>query len=153
MKNKFLRSLMFLLILPLAACMTAGEHRKAVSGDAGDRVTVGKVQREIRVGMSGAEVIEALGSPNIVSTDEKRREVWVYDKIATERAYSTTSGGVSALILAGFAGGSGAGGGGLLPGFSQSAGASSTTQRTLTIIIKFDEQNQVRDFAYRQSTF
>jgi outer membrane protein assembly factor BamE (lipoprotein component of BamABCDE complex) len=153
MKNIYLKFLAFLAMLLLAGCMTAAEHRQAVNSDAGDRVTVGKVQREIRVGMASADVIEALGSPNIVSTDEKRREVWVYDKIATEHAYSTTSGGVSALILAGFVGGSGAGGGGIFPGFSQSAGASSTSQRTLTIIIKFDEENKVRDFAYRQSSF
>ena len=57
------------------------------------------------------------------------------------------------LILAGFVGGDAAGGGGISPSFSKSAGASSTTQRTLTIIIKFDEENKVRDFAYRQSTF
>jgi outer membrane protein assembly factor BamE (lipoprotein component of BamABCDE complex) len=144
---------LFSLMLLCAGCMSAAEHRKAVQSDDADRLTVGKVQREIRVGMSSAQVVEALGSPNVVTTDEKRREVWVYDKIATEHAYSTSSGGVSALILAGFAGSSGAGGGGILPGFSMGAGASSTTQRTLTIIIKFDEQNKVRDFAYRQSTF
>ncbi len=137
----------------LAGCMTAGEHRAAVRDDAGDRLTAGKVQRQIKVGMSTAEVIEVLGSPNLVSTDEKRREVWVYDKVATETAYSTSSGGVSALILGG------AGGGGLLGGIlgggnsNQAAGASSTTQRTLTVVIKFDEQAKVRDFAYRQSSF
>jgi outer membrane protein assembly factor BamE (lipoprotein component of BamABCDE complex) len=153
MKNAHPNILLFLIILLLSGCMSAAEHRQAVSSGEGDRVTVGKVQREIRVGMTNAEVIEVLGSPNIVTTDEKRREVWVYDKIATERAYSTTSGGVSALILAGFSGGDSAGGGGVSPGFSKSAGASSTTQRTLTIIIKYDEENKVRDFAYRQSTF
>lgn len=153
MKNAHLTILLYLIILLFSGCMSAAEHRQAVSSDEADRVTVGKVQREIRVGMTNADVIEALGSPNIVTTDEKRREVWVYDKIATEHAYSTTSGGVSALILAGFSGRDTAGGGGVLPGFSKSSGASSTTQRTLTIIIKFDEENKVRDFAYRQSTF
>jgi hypothetical protein len=34
---------------------------------------VGTVQKEIRVGMSGAEVATALSSPNIVSTDEADR--------------------------------------------------------------------------------
>jgi hypothetical protein len=29
----------------------------------------------------------------------------------------------------------------------------SSTQRTLTIIVKFDENNRVRDFAYRSSAF
>lgn len=153
MKNTRLTILPYLIILLFLGCMSAAEHRQSVSSDEADRITVGKVQREIRVGMTSADVVEALGSPNIVTTDEKRREVWVYDKIATEHAYSTTSGGVSALILAGFVGGDAAGGGGVLPGFSKSTGASSTTQRTLTIIIKYDEENKVRDFAYRQSTF
>jgi len=88
-----------------------------------------------------------------VTTDEKRREVWVYDKVATEHAYSTSSGGVSALILGGVAGGSGAGGGGVGGSYGAGAGAASTTQRTLTIVIKFDEESKVRDFAYRQSSF
>lgn len=144
-------SLIFFLIYGVSCSAT--RHRQAVRNDDKDRLTVGKVQREIRVGMSGAQVIEVLGSPNVVTTDEKRREVWVYDKIATEHVYSGSSGGISALILGGFIGSSGAGGGGVGPSYSSGAGASSTTQRTLTIIIKYDEQNKVRDFAYRQSSF
>lgn len=137
----------------LAGCMTTAEHRAAVRDDSGDRLTAGKVQREIKVGMTNAQVVEILGSPNLVSTDEKRREVWVYDKVATESAYSTSSGGVNALILGG-AGSGGLFGGGLGGGnYKQGAGASSTTQRTLTVIIKYDEQGKVRDFAYRQSSF
>ena len=40
-----------------------------------DRLTVGRVQGEVKVGMSAAQVAELLGSPNIVTTDDKRREV------------------------------------------------------------------------------
>ena len=150
----FRTAFIFVLIAMFCVnCASVAEHRKAVRDDASDRLSVGKVQREIRVGMSSAEVVEVLGSPNMVTTDEKRREVWVYDKIATEHAYSTSSGGVSALILGGLATGSGAVGGGAGPSYSKGTGASSTTQRTLTIIIKFNEQNKVRDFAYRQSSF
>jgi outer membrane protein assembly factor BamE (lipoprotein component of BamABCDE complex) len=150
----FRTAFIFVLIAMFCVnCASVAEHRKAVRDDASDRLSVGKVQREIRVGMSSAEVVEVLGSPNMVTTDENRREVWVYDKIATEHAYSTSSGGVSALILGGLAGGSGAVGGGAGPSYSKGTGASSTTQRTLTIIIKFNEQNKVRDFAYRQSSF
>ena len=50
-----------------------------------DRLTVGKVQGEIKVGMAASQVAELLGSPNIVTTDEKRREVWMYDKVSTDR--------------------------------------------------------------------
>jgi outer membrane protein assembly factor BamE (lipoprotein component of BamABCDE complex) len=100
-------------------------------------LTVADAQRSIKVGMSGAEVIEALGSPNIVSTDEKGREVWVYDRITTERFYSE-GGGAWFFALAG--------GGGV-------SGSSSTSQKTLTIIVKFDEDKKVRDLAYHSSSF
>ena len=133
----------------LSGCMMTPQHRRAVRDDSGDRMTVGKVQKEIRVGMSGAEVAQVLGSPNIVSTDEERREVWIYDKISTETAYSTSEGGVASLILVGLTDVFLGGGGGL----SGSSGASSTSQRTLTVIIKFDEDKKVRDFAYHASRF
>lgn len=133
----------------MSGCQTAADHRQAVRDDSGDQLTVGKVQREIRVGMTSADVISILGSPNIVSTDEQRREVWVYDKISTDRAYSSSSGGVNVLVL-GFGGAGGALGG---AGASGASGASSTSQRTLTIIIKFDSESRVRDFAYHTSRF
>ena len=136
-----------LIVLSIAlltgcASMHAADVQKAREGD---KLTVGTVQREIRVGMSGAQVVEALGSPNVVTTDEKGREVWVYDRISTENVYSSST----ALILGILTGGSGGGGG--LAG--QSSGASSSTQKSLTVIVKFDEQKKVRDFAYRSSTF
>jgi len=140
--------------LVLSGCGGAGYHASSVQqGLEGEKLTVGTVQREIRKGMSGAEVAQVLGSPNIVSTDEKGREVWIYDKIATDRVYSTSSGGVSALVLGGALAGVGVAGGGVGAGYSSSAGAVSTTQRTLTVIIKFDEEKRVRDFAYHSSRF
>ena len=132
---------MFCLVLSLglliSGCSTAAAHRRSVQDDKGDRLTVGKVQREIRIGMPSAQVIEALGSPNIVSTDENRLEVWVYDKIATDVSYSSSEGGVW-LIIAGVGGNS---------------GSSSVSQRTLTIVVKFDADKKVRDFAYHSSSF
>jgi outer membrane protein assembly factor BamE (lipoprotein component of BamABCDE complex) len=142
-----------MVVVSLAGCMSAGDHRASVRDDSGDRLTVGTVQREIKVGMTTADVVQILGSPNMVTTDEQRRETWVYDKVATETAYSTSSGGVSTLVLGGGLIGSGLVGGLGGAGGSRSAGATSTTQRTLTIIIKYDEQSRVRDFSYRSSSF
>jgi outer membrane protein assembly factor BamE (lipoprotein component of BamABCDE complex) len=142
-----------ILCLALTACVSAQEHRNAVNDDSGDRISVGTVQKEIRVGMSGAEVASVLGSPNIVTSDEERRETWIYDKISTENAYSSSEGGVSALILGGAPVGSALLGGGLGGGYGSKAGASSTTQKTLTVIIKFDKSSKVRDFAYHTSKF
>lgn len=133
----------------ISGCATVGQHKAVVQNDDADRISVGKVQREIRVGMSSAEVIQVLGSPNIVTTDEQRRENWVYDKIATDTAYSSSSGGVSSLIL----GIGSAAVGGLGGGMSSSAGARSVSQRTLTVVIKYDSAAKVRDFAYHTSRF
>ncbi|MCY4425451.1 MAG: hypothetical protein OXC05_00260 [Halieaceae bacterium] len=133
----------------LSACMNATQHREAVQDDSADRMTVGTVQREIRVGMSGGEVANVLGSPNILSTDEQRREVWIYDKIATDNVYSTSEGGIASLIFGPIL----AAGAGGLGGMSGKSGASSQSQRTLTVIIKFDESKKVRDFAYHTSRF
>lgn len=128
----------------LVAC-SATQHREEVSGDAGERVTVGTVQREITMGMSAADVAAVLGSPNIVTTDEQRREVWIWDKISSDVAYSRSSSGIVGLVF----GGSGAG----LGGGSKSSGAASSSQRTLTVIIKFDEDSTVQDFSYRTTSF
>ncbi len=102
-----------------------------------DRLTVGKVQGEIKVGMAASQVAEILGSPNIVTTDDKRREVWIYDKVSTDRVDTSSSSFGSLIIL----------------GASSRDSASSQRQRTLTIIIKYDEEKKVRDFAYNATQF
>jgi len=132
-----MRYLIITLALVLVAGCTASTHRNNVNDESAQELTVGTVQRQIKVGMSSAEVVEVLGAPNMVSTDEKRREVWVYDKVATETAYSKSDGGVWLLVI----------------GASNSSGARSQTQKTLTIIVKYDEEAKVRDFAYHSSKF
>ncbi len=135
MRNIFVKA--FLLIFFISGCMSASKHKAEVQSDATDRVTVGTVQKEIKIGMPASDVALALGSPNIVTTDEERREVWIYDKIATNKVISQDSGFGWIVIL----------------GASGTRGASSTSQKTLTIIIKFDKENKVRDFAYHTSRF
>jgi len=102
-----------------------------------DRLTVGKVQGEIKVGMPASQVAELLGSPNIVTTDDKRREVWIYDKVSTDRVDAASSSYAGLIIL----------------GTRSSDSSSSQRQRTLTIIIKYDEEKKVRDFAYNYTQF
>jgi outer membrane protein assembly factor BamE (lipoprotein component of BamABCDE complex) len=121
-------------VLLLSGCASASYQRQQVQDDTGDRLTVGKVQKEIKIGMSSAAVIQILGSPNVVTTDEERREVWVYDKIATDIVYSDSNAGIKFLT-------------------SGRSGAVSRNQRTLTIVIKFNEERRVRDFAYHTSSF
>ncbi len=140
-----LRSGLLIAVVAITGACTAGQHLDEVRDDEGTKLTVGTVQKEIKMGMSGAQVAEILGSPNIVTTDENRMETWIYDKISTEVAYSRSSGTIVGLLFGSSGGGLGAG--------SKSAGATASSQKTLTVVIKFDANSQVRDFSYRQSSF
>ncbi|MGB2984242.1 MAG: hypothetical protein WBE26_00015 [Phycisphaerae bacterium] len=147
-----------LLCLPfswtIGGCLTAADHASQLHSAQERKLTVGVVQKEIREGMSQADVAAALGSPNIVTKDSGGTEAWIYDKIATEASYSNDSSGIGGMV--------GAGGlpsgrslvlGGVGAGHRRSAGASATTQRTLTVIIKFNDAGNVADFSYHSSTF
>ncbi len=136
------------LLITLSGCVSVADHRKALEDSSEQKLTLGVAQKEIKVGMSQADVAKALGSPNMVTKDKDGVETWIYDKVSTEYAYSSSSGGISSLIFALGGNITGAVGG----SSSRSSGASSRTQRTLTIIIKFTE-SAVKEFTYNATSF
>ncbi len=136
------------ILIPITGCMTAAKHQQSLSSAEERKMTVGVVQKEIKKGMPQADVAIALGSPNLVTRDKAGIETWIYDKVSTEYAYSNSSGGISSLIL-------GVGSvvtGGIGGSSSTNSGASSRTQRTLTVIIKFIE-GEVYEYTYHSSSF
>ena len=133
---KTLFGLALMTMLTITGCTTV-DHRSNLHSVKEQEMTVGKVQKEIRVGMSGAQVAEALGSPNIVTKDEGGDETWVYDKIATEASYSENSSGLFLVLY----------------GSASRSGAAATTQKTLTVVIKFDANSKVKSFSYHASKF
>lgn len=145
MYQRSLHVAVFLFTATLLIACTAPAHREAVQDDSADRLTVGTVQREIFIGMPASDVAAILGAPNIVTTDEERQEVWVWDKLSTNVAYSRSGGVIAGLLVGGSGGGAGAA--------TVSSGAASSSQRTLTVIIKFDSESRVRDVSYRTSSF
>jgi outer membrane protein assembly factor BamE (lipoprotein component of BamABCDE complex) len=134
-------------------CATAADHQRSLGSATEREMTLGVVQKEIRVGMSQADVATALGSPNIVTKDSEGKETWIYDKIATEASYSKGSGGVSGSIGAAGIPGSVLLLGGVGGGYSREAGAYGSTQKTLTVVIKYDEGGLVESFTYHTSKF
>jgi len=137
MKAKYLWiALLGFALLFLPACFSHSGSSTGPDANASN-LTVGKVQGEIKVGMPASDVAAILGSPNIVTTDEKRREVWIYDKVSTNRVDTRNSFSGGIIILGG----------------STRQAESTSTQKTLTIIIKYDEMKKVRDFAYNYTQF
>ncbi len=138
--------------LALATLLTPGCARKLHSEQ--DRnMTLGIVQKEIRVGMSSVEVAEALGSPNMVRRDSAGNESWIYDKIATEASYKNSSSNANAGVGAAGIPGNVLVLGNVNAGRSKNRGSSATTQKTLTVIIRYDKDDKVETFSYHTSTF
>lgn len=135
--RRFFSVLLTVMVITLAGCQSASQQLNALRNtNADQKLTTGVVQREIRKGMSGGDVVSVMGSPNIVTTDSQG-EVWVYDKISTEMAESASAAGGSLILFGGGTGGA----------------AKTTTQRTLTVVIKFGKDGTVRDFASHSSSF
>ncbi len=139
--------------LVLAALAGACAHNRNLHSTREREMTMGVVQKEIRVGMPSPEVVEALGSPNMVRRDSAGKETWVYDKIATEASYSRSSSNVGGSVS-----GAGLPADVLLLGtisgsHGRSKGASATTQKTLTVIIRFDLDDRIESFSYHASKF
>jgi hypothetical protein len=107
------------------------------------------VQRQLRQGLSQTEVVERLGSPNILTRDASGREAWVYDRLATERE----SAGVSLGVGGGGIGGSDsfAAGGAVHAGWQKRKARSS--QRTLTVVVRFTAGGLVESFSWHDSRF
>lgn len=136
--QKIVFTLFCLGIILATGCQSAHQHSQAISDEPpAEKFTLGNVQRKVSKGMSQADVAVALGSPNIVTKDANGKEAWVYDKVAREVSYSHDQGGVWLILGA----------------YSKEAGASRTGQRTLTVVIKFDDKGQVGDVTYHSSQF
>lgn len=141
-------------------------------------LTPGKVQQNISKGMSSTEVIKALGSPNIITKDKTGKTSWVYDKVSTY--HSKTNGGLNYVrmnendfvVTGGILGAAGAVAAGIAESsFLLGVGATvaaigaityastnddyeyKTEQKTLTIVLDFDENQRLENFSYMYSSF
>ena len=141
-------------------------------------LTPGKVQQNISKGMSSTEVIKALGTPNIITKDKTGKTSWVYDKVSTY--HSKTNGGLNYVrmnendfvVTAGILGAAGAVAAGIAESsFLLGVGATvaaigavtyvstnddyeyKTEQKTLTIVLDFNENEKLENFSYMYSSF
>ena len=114
------------------------------------QLTLGKVQQTLKKGMAQAEILEGLGSPNMVTKDKTGRETWIYDKLRTEIVSASASDSVGVVAGTNFGGDDVAVGGGAST--SNSAKNTIRSQKTLTIILKFTN-GLLDEYTYNSSTF
>ncbi len=113
------------------------QKQKYVTPVQEQEMTLGLVQRDIRIGASMADVAEVLGSPNIVTRDSDGKDTWIYDK--TTRITSYDNSGFYATII--------------LVGYNKDKAHAQTSQKTLTVVIKYDKNSKVESFTYHMSKF
>ena len=147
------RNFFIVSLVAASFLLTSCAHESNLHSVKEREMTLGVVQKEIRTGMSQAGVAETLGSPNIVTRDEDGLETWVYDKIATEASYSQSKGDVAGAVGAGAMISKTMILGGVGGSYGGGSGASSSTQKTLTVVIKFNKNSEVSTFSYHMSKF
>ena len=89
------------------------------------KITLGNVQMVVKKGATNADVVGALGSPNIVTTNKDGTETWVYDKITTEAEYAQGT----------------------------NSGVAVTSTRTMIVTVKYDKSSRVEEVQYRQTSY
>ncbi len=129
MKNKVILILLSILIF-------SGCQGNKLNTPKETKLTVGVVQKEIKNGMTQADVASVLGSPNIVTREQENKEIWIYDKISSTVDYAK-SGQYGTLVLL---------------GANSENGTVKSSQKTLTIIIKF-EKGKVYEYKYNSTSF
>lgn len=100
-------------------------------------LTLGIVQKDVKIGSTQDEVATALGSPNIVTKDSDGKDTWIYDKVSSISSYDEKGFGIGLIVV----------------GYAKAKGSVQNTQKTLTVVIKFDKTNKVESFTYHMSKF
>lgn len=113
----------------------------APASDSKNTLTTGQVQLKLQKDVTTQEqVLEAFGAPNLVTLNSEGEEVWTYQKNATV-SNETSSSAYGTVILFG--------------GSTRTSGLEQTS-RTMTLIIKFKQINNIKrvsGFSSRASSF
>jgi len=117
--------LIVVFALQLVACAQAPMAVVPARQIETQRITLGNLQSSVKKGATSSEVVAALSSPTIVTSNRDGTETWVYDKIITESESAT--------------------------GFRSSVSVSST--RTFIVVVKFGLDGLVETVQYRQTSY
>lgn len=135
-KKRFILHNVAWLILLVAGC---GSTQKSASRqDDPNMLTHGGVQLTLKTGeTTQAEILDTFGAPNIATVDASGHEVWTYRRHATVTRASGSNTYFNILVF----------------GTGEDSREQTSSSRTMTLIIKFDENKVVHDFRSMSSSF
>jgi hypothetical protein len=149
MKELYIAMLIMSFAFMISACSTSTSKQTGIGNS--DPASYGLAKRELVAGKTTQqEVIQTFGAPNITTKGTNGvAEVWTYDKVSSEYVNSQVNAGGG--VGAGGGGSAWGVGGGLFGGYGKQKGNSSV--RTVTLIIKFDEDEIVQDYQIMETNF
>ena len=134
------------------------ENPAAGTTERASGLSYGAVTAVVKKGQTTqAELIDLFGGPNISTTDAAGVETWVYERTSStsDTAGSADAKNLEAFFGAGAAAGPVAVGGGVAGGTRKNNDQRRTTNsvRTLTVVVKFNDDKTVKDYSARASYF
>jgi len=119
--------ILFIISLAIAGCASVQpvQNGNLTPGMAKTTIIKGKTTQN--------EILTVFGAPNIVTKNKSGNEIWTYDKMSVESGASEVYG--TAIVVGGV------------------GVRSSTSARSFTLMIEFDENDIVKDYSYRSSAF
>lgn len=139
----------------------------AAAGDQPSTLSYGMVTGRVKKGVTTQqEIIDLFGGPSTMTTDKDGTEVWMYDKTTSTVSGNYAQSGAQAdkseaSVMASFLGiplvtGASSTNATAQSQSAQSSQGTSTITRsikTITFIIKFNEDKTVKDYAVRQASY
>ena len=123
-----------LIILIVVALFMLQGYAIAAESVQKSNLTAGMAKTKITKGQTTqTQILEIFGSPNIITKNKSGNEVWTYDKVSVEK--DDTAGYLNVVVA----------------GISKSG--SSSSARTFTMMIEFDDNEVVKDYSYRSAAF
>jgi hypothetical protein len=136
-------------------------------GDSPSKLTYGMIKGRVEKGKTTQdEILELFGGPDTMTTDRDGTEVWMYDKttstvtgsqaVSSAQAEKSEAGTMAAFFGIPFVTGVGGAKGNTASESARVAQASNTVTRsskTITFIVKFNDNKTVKDYAVRQSKY
>ncbi len=122
------------LVLLLACLVVISTGCQEKTRTQRSNLTPGMAKTKIINGVTTqSEILAVFGSPNIITKNKSGNEVWTYDKVAMEKSNED---GYWNILVAGKGG-----------------GKQTTSTKTFTLMIEFDDKDIVKDNSYRASQF
>lgn len=117
-------------------------------------LSYGTVTSQVRKGVTTQlDLAQLFGAPNISTYDSAGIETWVYERTVTQTDVQSHSQAASGAANLGLFFNWGQAGGGVSGSQSSSAASTTTSVRSITVIVKFAENKTVSDYSVRASYF